>query len=221
MTEIGHNQPPASAVFALSVDELLATANSVTAITNDEQEAAADEVMREARKLHKDADAIRKAEKQPHMDAAKAVDEEWKPNLSKCDLIVEAMKRALTPYREARQRAKDEAARKAREEAEARQKAAQAALQQSEDLEARFTAEEELKQAQKLTAVASRIDREATGLRTFWEAEIADPRAALNFYIKRSPERFRALVQQMADEDARGARGEVPGVVFHERRRAA
>ena len=69
--------------------------------------------------------------------------------------------------------------------------------------------------------MANKIDRSATGLRTYWEAEITDRKAALLHYIARAPERFTALIQQMADEDARGVRAPVPGVVFHERKRAA
>jgi uncharacterized protein with ATP-grasp and redox domains len=136
-------------------------------------------------------------------------------------MAVDEIKRLLTPYRTAKQRAKDEAARKAREEAEAKQRAAQEALRQSDDLEARFAAEEELKQASKLAAVANKIDRSATGLRTYWEAEITDRREALKYYITRNPEAFAELIQRLADQDARGTRAPVPGVVFHERKKAA
>jgi hypothetical protein len=175
----------------------------------------------DVRKARKDADAQRAEEKRPHDEAAKAVQQAWKPLLDRCDAAANALKQALTPYRTEKQRAKEEAARKAREEAEARQKEAQQKLRQSDDLEARFEAEQELKVASKLTAAANRIDREATGLRTHWEAEVTDRRAALNHLIQRSPERFEALIQQLADEEARGARAPIPGVVFHERKLAA
>lgn len=220
---IGHNAPPPIEAFSLEIEELftLVSGSVAAPVTTDEQEAALDSLLDDVRRVRKDADAQRAAEKKPHDDAAKAVQAAWKPWLERCDKAIDAIKEALTPYREARQRAKDEAARKAREEAEAKMRVAREALHQSDDLEARFAAEEQLEQAGKLAAVANRIDRSATGLRTFWEAELTDPRAALNFYIKRNPERFMALVQQMADEDARGARGTVPGVLFHERKRAA
>lgn len=220
----GHNNPPADAAWGIHIDELFQLLSDTLAggeVSTDEQEAAIDGLLDDFRKAAKDADKQRAAEKKPHDDAAKAVQVKWKPIVDKANRGVEACKEALTPYRTAKQLAKDEAARKAREEAEAREAEARAALQQSEDLEAKFAAEQQLEQAGKLKAVANRIDRSATGLRTYWEAEITDRKAALLHYLSRWPERFEALIQQMADEDARGARGTVPGVTFHERKKAA
>lgn len=220
----GHNNPPPLEAFSLHIEELFALASGSLAagpVTTDEQEAALDMLLDDVRTAKKDADTQRAAEKKPHDDAGKAVQAAWKPLLDRCDAAVAAIKDALTPYREARQRAKDEAARKAREEAEAAQKAAQEALRGSDDLEERFAAEAELERAAKLTAQANRIGRAATGLRTHWEAEITDRKAALVHYITQRPDAFEALIQQLADADARGTRAPVPGVVFHERKRAA
>lgn len=222
MTEIGHNNPPPLEAHSMHIEELfsLASGSIASPVSNDEQEAALDELLDDIRKARKAADEQRTIEKKPHDDAAKAVQAAWKPLLDRCVQAEAAIKDALTPYRQARQRAKDEAARIAREEAEAKQAAAQEALRNSEDLEAKFAAEVQLKQASKLTAAANRIDREATGLRTQWEAEVTDRRAALLCLIQRSPERFEALVQQMADEAARGARAPIEGVRFIERKTA-
>lgn len=222
--EAGHNNPPAEAGYGLHIDDLFALLSDTLAggeVINDEQEAAIDGLLDEFRKAGKDADKARAAEKKPHDDAGKAVQVKWKPIIDKADRGVAACKEALTPYRTAKQRAKDEAARKAREEAEAKEAEARKALQESEDLEAKFAAEQQLGQAAKLKAMANKIDRSATGLRTHWEAEITDRKAALLHYLARAPQRFEALIQQMADEDARGTRAPVPGVVFHERKKAA
>lgn len=220
----GHNNPPPDAAFGLHIDDLFALLSDTLAggeVATDEQEAAIDALLDEFRKASKDADKERATEKRPHDDAAKAVQVKWKPIIDKADRGAIACKEALTPYRTAKQAAKDEAARKAREEAEAREAEARRAVQQSEDLEAKFAAEQEFEAAKKLKAVANKIDRSATGLRTYWEAEITDRKAALLHYIARDPARFEALIQQMADEDARGARGAVPGIIFHERKKAA
>lgn len=222
--DTGHNNPPADATFALHIDELFTLLSDTLAggeVGNDDQDAAIDAIMDDFRKASKDADKARAAEKKPHDDAGKAVQAKWKPIVDKADRGARACKDALTPYRTAKQKAKDEAARKAREEAEAKAKAAQDALRQSDDLEARYAAEQQIEEAKKLTAVANKIDRAATGLRTHWEAEITDRKAALLHYLARSPERFEALIQQLADEDARGSRGTVPGITFHEIKRAA
>ena len=222
--KIGDNNPPADAAFGLHIDDLFALLSDTLAggtVDDDAKEAAIDALMDDFRKAAKDADEARKVEKKPHDDAAKAVQEKWKPIIAKADRGVEECKAALTPYRVEKQRIADEAARKAREEAEAKQRAAQEALRQSEDLEAKFKAEQELEQAKKLAAVANKIDRAATGLRTHWEAEITDKGAALRFYLQRQPDEFLALIQTLADRDARGARPPVPGVLYVERKKAA
>lgn len=219
---IGHNQPPASAAFLMHIEELFATADSITTIENDEQEAAVADLMQEIRKAKKDGDETRATEKRPHMEAAKAVDDEWREPLRKADIALDALKARLTPYRTAKLEAKNAAAQKAREEAEARQKAAQEALR-SDDLEARYQGEIEFKSASKLAASANRIEREATGLRTYWTATITDRREALRHYIAEQPEMFAALIQELADKDARSpaTRREIPGVTFTENKRAA
>jgi hypothetical protein len=223
---LGHNSPPPFEAYSLHIEDLFALVSDTTAggtVTTDDQETALDGLLDDFRKARKDADTERAKEKKPHDDAAKEVQARWKPLLDRCDMAADEIKRLLTPYRTAKQKAKDEAARKLREDAEAKLKAAQDALRQSDDLEARFNAEAELKQASKLQAVANKIDREATGLRTVWEAEITDRRAALNHYLREQPEMFVNLIQQLADKDSRNAatRRTIPGITFHERKKAA
>lgn len=225
-TDIGGNAPPPDAAFSLHVDDLFSLLSDTLAggeVSTDEQEAAIDTILDDFRKAGKDADAARKTEKEPHLEAGRQVDAKWKPIVDKATRGAAACKDALTPYRTAKQRAKDEAARRAREEAEARQKAAQEALRQSDDLEAKFAAEQEIEAAQKLVAVANKIDRSATGLRTHWEAEITDRKAALLHYIKTRPGAFEALIQELANTDARNeaTRRDIPGVTFHEIKKAA
>lgn len=221
---IGHNAPPPEAAFGLHIDDLFTTLSDSLSggdVASDAQEAAIDALLDEFRKAAKDADGARAAEKKPFDEAAKAVQAKWKPIIDKAARGADECKAALTPYRIAKQRAAEEAARKAREEAEAREKAAQEALRKSDDLEAKFEAERELEASKKLAAVANKIDRAPKGLRTSYRAEITDRKAALLHYLARAPERFEALIQQMADEDAGGTRAPVPGIVFHEEKKAA
>lgn len=220
----GHNNPPADATFGMHIDDLFTMLSDTlagTTVDSDEKEAAIDALMDDFRKASKDADAARKVEKKPHDDAAKEVQTRWTPIIAKADRGVTACKDALTPYRVEKQRIADAAATKAREEAAAKEKAAQDALRQSDDLEAKFQAEQELEQAKKLSAVANRIDRAPTGLRTYWEAELTDKGAALRHYLKTQPDEFADLIQTLADRDARANRPPVPGVLYHERKKAA
>jgi hypothetical protein len=225
MTDIGHNQPPPVDAMGLHVDDLFQLASDtlagVDAVKNDEQDAALDGLLDDFRKARKDADEYRAAEKRPHDEAAKAVQAKWKPLLDRCDMATAEIKAKLTPYRNAKIAAREEAIRIARETAEQKQKAAQDALRQSDDLEARFAAEEQLKQATILTAAANRADRSATGLRTIWVAQITDRRAALNHYLREQPEMFERLIQDLADKDARNeaTRRNIAGVSFIQERK--
>lgn len=223
-TEIGSNNPPPDAAFSLHIDDLFSLLSDTlagTTVDSDEKEAAIDALMDDFRKASKDSDEARKTEAKPFDDGKKAVQTKWKPIIDKADRGVVECKAVLTPYRVEKQRIADAASRKAREEAEARQKAAQDALRQSDDLEAKFQAEQDLEAAKKLAAVANRIDRAPTGLRTSWEAELTDKGAALRHYLKTQPDEFSDLIQTLADRDARANRPPVPGVLYVERKKAA
>lgn len=224
MTGIGHNGGPAFDGFALHIEELFSMVSGTTAITKVEtyeQEAQLDSLLDDLRKARKDADAERAAEKKPHDDAGKAVQAKWLPLLQRCDMGADEIKRLLTPYRQAKQRAKDEAARKAREEAEAKQAAAQAALRQSDDLEARFAAEEKLKQAGKLAAVANKIDRSATGLRTSYRAEVTDMTAFSRWAWTHRRAEYEAFLNDLAEREGRRGPVSIPGIIVHTERKAA
>lgn len=194
----------------------LASDNTAVPVTTDEQESALSDLLDDLRKMRKDADRHRKEEKKPFDDGAKAVQARWHPIIDRLQHAELGVKKHVEGFRIARQKAKDEAARKAREEAEAKQQAAQQALRNSDDLEERFAAEEQLKQADRLVKAANRSDREATGLRTYWRAELTDARAALNHYLKSDRDAFIDLIQGLASRDARGTRAPVPGVAFIE-----
>ena len=224
MTDIGHNSPPPDMAFGLHIDELFSMLSDTLSggkVDSDDKEAAIDAILDDFRKASKDSDKARAAEKKPHDDAGKAVQAKWKPIIDKADRGADECKKALTPYRAEKQRLADEAARKAREEAEAKAKAAAEALRASDDLEATFEAEQQIKEAKKLVAQANKIDRSATGLRTYWTAEITDRKAALLAYLARNPEAFEELIQRLADQDARGARPPVNGITYHEQKKAA
>jgi len=217
---IGGNNPPPVVAMSLHVDDLFELVSGSTAapVTTDEQEAALANLLADIRKASNDAENARKAEKEPHLAAGRAVDAAWKPVLQKCDAAAQAIKDALTPYREARQRAKDEAARKAREEAEAIQAAAQQALRTADDLEGRFTAEAQLQQASKLAAVANKIDRTATGLRARKVAVVEDRKALLQHIMVNDPEPLTAWLTEYAQ---RALPAQLPGVLIEVERRAA
>ena len=224
MSGIGHNNPPALESHQINIEDLFALISDTVAgaeVKTDEQETALAELLDQIHEAGKAADAARVAETKPLHEAWKDANASWKPLLDRVALAKSTIKKLLTPYRAAKQAAKDAEARKLREEAEARERAAQEAHKAADTMEAKFAAEEEFKSAKKLTAVANKIDRTATGLRTHWEAEILNRRDVLNHYVKTNPDAFVELIQTLADRDARAHVHNVPGVAFHERKDAA
>lgn len=215
----GHNNPPPFEAWSMHIESLFDLANSIGEAKNDEQEAALDDLLDEFRKARKAVDAERAAEKKPHDDAAKAVQAKWKPLLDRCDVAAPAIKKALTPYRTAKQAAIDEAARIAREQAEAAHRAAQEAFK-SDDLDDRLNAETQAAQAKALQVQANKLDRKPTGLRTVWTAEVTSFAMAYAHY-KKNPDfmaEFHALIEKWASKDARSeaTRRKIDGIVFHE-----
>lgn len=222
MTQAGHNNPPPHEAMALHIEDLFQLVSDTTEgaeVTNDEQESALADLLDEVRKAAKDAEAQRKAEKEPHLEAGRAIDAAWKPIKDRCDMAADAIKKLLTPYRTAKQKAKDEAARKAREEAEAKERAAREKLQEPEHLQAQFDAEQELKAAAKLKAAANKTDREATGLRTYKVATVTDHRAAIKWIMARDPDALRIFIEEYARKNA--PTRHMDGVEVTEEKRAA
>lgn len=225
MNGIGHNSPPAFEAHSLHVEDLFSLISDTTAgqpvVSTDEQEAALDDLLDDIRKARKAADSDRVAEKKPHDDAAAAVQARWKPLLNKCDLAAETIRKLLTPYREARQKAAQEAAKQAREEAAVKEAAAREALQSSDNIEDRFEAEAQLKQASKLTAVANKIDRSATGLRTYWTHRIVNRRDLLKHVMERYPEDLADMLNEFVRSKVASGTRDMPGVEITAERKAA
>lgn len=203
---IGANGPPAHEAFAMEADELFNTASDtlegMDAVQNEAQNTALDGLKDDLRRVAKDAEATRKAEKEPHLEAGRAVDAAYKPVAEKCKKAITAINAMQTPYLVAKQAERDEAARKAREEAERKEQEARAKLEADAPLEQRYEAEQEFAEAKKLSAVANKIDRSATGLRTYNVVEVTDRRAALNWIAKHDPDAVDAFVEEYARKNA-------------------
>jgi hypothetical protein len=177
----------------------------------------------------KEAEALRVAEKKPLDDAIDAIQRVYNPYVQpkrgKVALGKEALGVLLTAWRVEQARLAEEAARKAREEAASLAAAAEAKMRASSgNLAEREEAEEVLATAKEAEKFARRTERAATtgtGLRRTWVARLVDGEAALEWAYGRDPDRFTALVQQMADEAVRGGARAVPGFVVEEERKAA
>lgn len=131
---LGHNRPP---IF--SADELDALRQRLQELNDaagaeltagpiaeddDDRSARVLDLSRAIKALHDDAEKQRKADKQPHLDACREVDDAWKDITNPADALARKAKGLLTDFAKRRQ-ARIDAERRAAEE-QARQAAAEA-----------------------------------------------------------------------------------------------
>ena len=229
---IGGNQPPANEAFSLALEDAYATAKDFLDGSELETKGQADAVGRiisEVKKIKKDAETARKAEKEPHLEAGRAVDAKWKPLADRADTIIKAAQAPLTAYlnklaaqqAEEQRKAREEADRKAQEAIEAQRASAGnvEAIEKAETLqrEADLAAKEAAK-ASKAKAHVAGVDR-AVGLRTYKVVTVTDRRAALNWIAKHNPEALTAFVEDYARRHA--PTRPMDGVTVNEERRVA
>lgn len=129
-------------------------------------------------------------------------------------------------------REREDAARKQAEEAAAKAIEARKALDVSTDLAASDEAATLLDAAEDAARTLRSVEREkvqakgefrAIGLRSYWRAQPIDGEGgkALVYYAKRYPDRVKAFLQTLADEDVSAGAREIPGFTIIEDRRVA
>ena len=235
---IGHNQLPEPTPYeAIKVhaDDLLLEARNWadgSRIENQQQADALSALIDQLRKGAQAVDNVRKAEKQPHMDAAKAVDALFNPIKDKLDLAVTATKKTLAAWLLELERRQREAAEQAAREAEAarRQAALARALIDESDLEGLEAAAEATDNAAQLAKDAKRAENakahatggaRAIGLRSYFTPRRVSSKDAMTHYWATRREEVEAFLDQIARSDvARGVRS-IPGYEILEERRAA
>ena len=201
-------------------------------IETQEQADAIGRLLEMIRKAHKTAEAGRKDEKRPHDEAGFAVQEKWKPIITKANLAADTCKQSLTPFLQAQARAQAEKERIAREEAEAAERAAQDAFARSGvgDLEAREEAERLAKAAESASRDASRAAKvkaqakggaRAVSLRSSYRASITDMQAFARYVWLNHRNEHETFLAALAQRLVNSKQREIPGVEIHEERTAA
>lgn len=228
----GHNLPDdpcESLKIELEGEREQAEAMLRQPITTQEQADTAAAWAKKFTEIAKKADNYRKVEKQPHMDAAGAVDAKWRPIVDDGKDLSTRLKRHLDGWLREQARIEEERQKKAREEAEkarlAAEEAARAAAQASEDDEtakaAAREAEEAAKQAERETqarnAQAGRTGAKVA-MREFTSGEITDYDTLLMALKDR--DEIKEVVQSLANRAARSG-VELPGMRIVKERRAA
>lgn len=197
----GHNNPPEDIFtkIAARTDQCVANANRWVnerpEITSEEEAEKAADFLRQLRDLgtgkNAEIEAARKAAKQPHLDAAAAVDAQYNPLKRKVEISIDLVKKLLGPWIDKKERERQERERLAREEAERKRReaeeAAKAAEQQTGDVVgARLAAEDAAKEAEAAAKAAKKVantkatvgsgysGQRAVTSRTYYKVEITD-----------------------------------------------
>jgi len=227
---IGGNMPPEPidpfAAMATHIGDLYELAEGTLtgqAIDTPEKAAQIEVLKADIKKAVADAEKARKAEKEPHLEAGRAVDAKWKDLTDKGTLAAKTAATALTPWLQKVQAEKDAEQERLRKEAEAKAEEARKAFVATAptDLEARANAEQLAKEAAKATAAANRIDRAPTGLRTYWNATVTDYGALLAYMKQSDPQGLRDMLDDYAQKQKNAGARMLPGVLIEMERRAA
>lgn len=228
---MGGNLPPDVIAFNTIdayYDEAKNWASDGFKIDNQAQADEIDALDKALLKAQQDADELREAEKKPHDDASKAVQAKFNPYVQKDKgktyLARASLKTLLTVWRnaqlaiaaaaaakiEADRLAEVEALRAAREQADG----SLAAAEQIEQLET------SVKQATKAAEVAVKVATVGTGLRSYWDTKVTDPRALAGHYWKTRSDEVDAFFLSLAKSDVLSGARNIPGCEITEQKRA-
>lgn len=225
MAGIGHNTPPGPIVpeaIITKVEDFTDAAGAwldLSEIATKEQAEKATDFLNGARKTFKEIEAARKAAKKPHDDAARAVQEAFKPLLAKVELAANKVGDMQTKWlraerdREEAERLQREAdAKRVAEEAERKGREAEARNDIDGMVEADAAAQEAEKAAKSAAKPVSARASSATGagrtvsLRTTWFADVENINHA--FVVYRDRPEVREMLERLATADVRAQQGE-------------
>jgi hypothetical protein len=225
------NNPPAYDAFSMALDDAYSTAKDFLDGKPIENQGQADRIgtiVGEVKRIKKDAEEARKAEKEPHLEASRAVDAKWRPLAERADTILTAAQAPLTAYlhklaeeqRAQETKLREEAARAAQEAIEAQRAAPNSieAVERARGLEkAADKAAKEAARAGKAKAHVTGMDR-AIGLRTYKVATVVNHRMLLNWIAANDAPALRAFLEEYA---RKALPMQPPGVEVTEERKVA
>lgn len=235
VTQIGHNNPPEETPFDIAsrqIDDLyLEATNWADGVEVTTQDGADDlnrliNGLRDARKY---ADEARKAEKKPHDDAGKEIQQRYKPLLEKVDRAKKSLKAVLTPYLQKLEQEKIEKERLEREKADLARQEAEEAIRASQptDLAAREEAESLIIKAKEQQKIADSVSKQktlaqgggrATGLRTKRVVEVSDYRALASHIWSQDFPALAEFLDNYAAQKVRTGALSLPGCEITEER---
>lgn len=235
---IGHNQPtdPLDALrMEFEGEKELAEKFLASPIDSQDKADQAAVWSKRLASITKRATDLHRVEKQPHLDAGRAVDDKWRALKEEPDAMSKRLKRHLDAYlleQQRKERERQEAAR--REEERLRREAEElarkvAASDQQSEAERRAAKEEaerlqrgaeaKAKEAEERNASAGRTGAKVA-LRTFVSARVTDYEAAAKALLAANHREFKETIDQLANRAVR-AGVTLAGVERVEEQRAA
>lgn len=236
--------PATFEAIKINMDDLLTEAanwgDGAAIITQDQADAVA-RLRQDLQEAASAAEAARVAEKQPLDEQIAEIQARYNAyiaplknkqpgSVSKAVAVLGNMLSAWLNKLDAEKREREREAAAAAAAAAQEALAARAEAKTTGDLDVMDRAEDKLAEAEALLKAAKGVQKEkvqaqgstrAVGLRSVWIATITDRKAALLHYLNEQPEMFAALIQELADKDARNAatRRAIPGVKFTEEKK--
>lgn len=217
---IGHNRPPKSIFEVIDELHIEATAwcDGMGALT-DEQAVEIGRLIDMLNDARKTCEAEYDAKVKPLDDAKAEIKTIYDPAIAKAKSAIKETKVVRDIYLKQKQSELDEAARKAREEAEALKRAADDEIRRTRgDLEAREAAERKLEEAKaaeyKAIAMAKATPPNIGGRKTVskvYETAISDPVAAANYCWQNHNAEMMELVLTLGKRDVKAGKREIPG----------
>lgn len=201
-----------------------------TKLENDAQAEECSFLIDQLRKADVEGEERRKAEKKPHDDAAKAVQDKWKPVLEVGERALDTCRKTLADYlrrKEDAQRAEAERVRKLAEDA-ANEAAAARALANPLSLADQEEAEALTHEAEQLAKGANRAERatahatggtRAMGLRTSWNVTVANEVLALRTMMALHRPELVAYALTLAKQDVRSGKRQLEGFTIEPERK--
>jgi len=221
---LGHNGAPPYVPDDLlaKVADFAATAGEwldVKAISSAEQAARCTDYLDGARELFKLLDSERRRQKIPHDEAAKAVQEVFRPSLEKVDFSIKRVGSVMTAWLSAEKRRQEEQQRQERAEAQRLRREAEDLARMAEarnDIDGMVAAQAQLAEAERAQKEASKkVSARAgsatgggrlTSLRVTTECVVESKGVALARY-RDHPEVI-ALIERLATAEVRAQKGE-------------
>lgn len=230
IAQIGDNNPPTPFdEIETKINDLYEEAKQWLdgdPVTQQDQADALNTLANHIREAAKEAEIMRKAEAEPFDKGKADVQERYNPLIQKgkgkTELALNAVKSALKPYLLELDRIQQEAAKKAREEAERAERDAQAAMQHRDPSNIEHQEEanrlaEQAKEAQKAANKAENAKAHAkgagraTGLRTRTKVSISNEREAAGWAWKYDREALMIFVLTQAEKAVRAGATNLEG----------